>query len=191
MIWFTADTHFDHDKIILYAKRPWKTTEEMNEALIENWNGVVKKGDVVYHLGDFAFRRHGYFAERLHGSIVLVEGSHDNMTGRDKKAFTMVGPRHTVKANVEYGTPDIILSHYAMRVWPKSHYGTWHLYGHSHGNLPSLGLSFDVGIDPMGYLPVSLPQVALKMVDLQYDAQQDPRYTKVQTEGGYDVPRQT
>ena len=31
---------------------------------------------------------------------------------------------------------DIVLCHYAMRVWQKSHYGAWMLYGHSHGTLP-------------------------------------------------------
>ena len=30
----------------------------------------------------------------------------------------------------------VVLCHYAMRVWDRSHYGSWHLYGHSHGNLP-------------------------------------------------------
>ena len=36
-----------------------------------------------------------------------------------------------------------------MRVWNASHYGTWQLYGHSHGDLlddPAL-LSIDVGVD--------------------------------------------
>ena len=52
---FTSDTHFGHNNIIKFCKRPWKTTEEMNEALIERWNSVVKPDDIVFHLGDFAF----------------------------------------------------------------------------------------------------------------------------------------
>jgi hypothetical protein len=36
----------------------------------------------------------------------------------------------------DFGQP-IVLCHYAMRVWNRSHHGAWHLYGHSRGNLPA------------------------------------------------------
>jgi len=171
MNWFTSDTHFDHANILKYSSRPFVTVEEMNESLIINWNSVVRPGDVVYHLGDFAFRRHRYFAERLHGQIVLIEGSHDRMAAAEGKAFQQVGPRHTVK-----GEPDIILSHYAMRVWPRGHYGTWHLFGHSHGHLPPHGKSFDVGVDAWDMWPVSLDQVRVKMDTLITVGGVDNRY---------------
>jgi len=174
MIWFTSDTHFDHQNILKYTNRPWASVEDMNEGLIANWNAVVQKGDVVYHLGDFAFRRHAYFASRLNGHINLIEGSHDKMSGKDKKAFTILGPMHAVS-----GDPDIIICHYAMRVWPRSHYGTWHLYGHSHGTLPPHGYSFDVGVDAVWFSPVSWNQVALKIVDVEFEAPVDPRYPPI------------
>ena len=60
----------------------------------------------------------------------------------------------------------IVLCHYSMRKWNKSHYGSWHLYGHSHGNLPPLGLSFDVGVDTNDYYPYSLDDVSNKMKTL-------------------------
>lgn len=41
----------------------------------------------------------------------------------------------------------VVLSHYGSRVWNKSHRGSWLLYGHSHGSLPPLGKSVDVGVD--------------------------------------------
>lgn len=48
----------------------------------------------------------------------------------------------------------IIMSHYAMRVWNKSHHGSWMLFGHSHGSMPdykaedgSLYRTMDVGVD--------------------------------------------
>lgn len=159
MIWFTSDTHFDHANILKYTNRPFSSVDEMNDVLVSNWNFLVKPGDVVYHLGDFAFHRHAEFANRLSGNIVLVEGSHDRMSAKERKAFTWVGPRHDVKVDDH----EITLSHYAMRTWPKSHYGTWHLYGHSHGNLPPMGKSFDVGVDAWGLRPISIDQVKEKM----------------------------
>lgn len=48
-----------------------------------------------------------------------------------------------------------------MRVWNKSHYGAWMLYGHSHGSLiddPN-SLSFDVGVDCHNYKPFSFEEV--------------------------------
>jgi calcineurin-like phosphoesterase family protein len=173
MIWFTSDTHFDHANILKYTNRPWASVDEMNEGLIKNWNSVVRRGDVVYHLGDFAFRNHRIFAERLNGQIFLVEGSHDRMSSWDRKAFVCVGPQYIVK-----GEPDIILCHYAMRVWPRSHYGTWHLFGHSHGSLCNWGKSFDVGVDVMNYFPVSLETIKTRMESLSI--YQDSRYREIQ-----------
>ena len=75
---FTADTHFGHANIIKYCNRPFKDTDEMNEALIANWNNVVSEGDTVYHLGDFSFRGYHRYRNRLNGNIVLLQGNHDD-----------------------------------------------------------------------------------------------------------------
>ncbi|KKL95432.1 hypothetical protein LCGC14_1854620, partial [marine sediment metagenome] len=49
----------------------------------------------------------------------------------------------------------ITLCHYAMRVWDKSHFNSWQLYGHSHGTLNGIGKQYDVGVDANNFLPVS------------------------------------
>jgi len=61
----------------------------------------------------------------------------------------------------------IVLCHYAMKVWPKSHYNSWHLYGHSHGHIQNQGKSFDVGVDCNNFTPLSFEQVKEKMNLLQ------------------------
>ncbi len=53
MIYFTADTHFGHERTRVLHKRPFDNVEEMNRVLIENWNATISKNDTVYHLGDF------------------------------------------------------------------------------------------------------------------------------------------
>lgn len=42
-VFFTSDTHFNHANIIKFCERPFGSIEEMNEALIANWNRVVGK----------------------------------------------------------------------------------------------------------------------------------------------------
>ena len=45
MIWFTSDLHLGHRAVINFQDRPFGTVEEMNEALIKNWNFLVAKND--------------------------------------------------------------------------------------------------------------------------------------------------
>lgn len=89
--WFTSDTHFFHKNIIRYCKRPFSSVEEMNEVLIDNWNSVVKPGDLVYHLGDVAMGYNkGEFEKlwpRLNGSKRLIVGNHDNIPYLSRGAF--------------------------------------------------------------------------------------------------------
>lgn len=79
--YFTSDTHFFHQNIIQYCDRPFSSIEEMNEKLIENWNSVVGKNDIVWHLGDFCFGKKENILEvlpKLNGKINLVMGNHDH-----------------------------------------------------------------------------------------------------------------
>lgn len=63
----------------------------------------------------------------------------------------------------------LVLCHYAMRVWPSSHHGVGHLYGHSHNTLPLIpgAMSFDVGVDAWNYKPINLSQVKAEMKRLK------------------------
>ncbi len=77
---FISDTHFNHVNIIKYSKRPFPSVEEMNEAMITNWNNVVSHVDRVIHVGDFAMgpkKLIPAFVERLNGYKILVKGDND------------------------------------------------------------------------------------------------------------------
>ena len=76
-VFFTSDTHFGHKNLLKIGKgRPFDTIEEHDEALIENWNKVVKPNDLVYHLGDVAMatdaNRLREIFKRLKGNIHLI-----------------------------------------------------------------------------------------------------------------------
>ena len=170
MIYWTADTHFFHTKIIHYTNRPFSTVEEMNDVLINNINRVVSPSDTLYHLGDFAWRnaeciqnmRRAIICNNIH----LIYGNHDRVIRHNKnlqRLFTSVGDITEVLLSHQRR---IVLCHYGMRTWNAKFHGAWHLYGHSHDTLPEDdSLSFDVGVDcpEWNYTPISLDQIVSKM----------------------------
>lgn len=158
MIYFTADTHFGHKNIIKYCNRPFENIDQMDKVLIENWNARVSEQDIVYFLGDFCFGKPANYFMELNGLIRFIKGSHDPKIDAD-----YLFPLKTI---VDGEKKLIVLCHYAMRSWEKSHYGSWHLFGHHHGSLPSYGLSFDVGVDCWDYYPVSLEEISARMKTL-------------------------
>jgi len=161
-IWFSADHHFGHKNILHLGKgRPFKTIEEMEETMIENWNGVVQKNDIVYYLGDFAFKSQDWEVERLlqilNGQKILITGNHDAKVIRRSRTWTHVWDYHEIKIEGQ----KIVLSHYPFQEWNGSWKGSWHLHGHCHHNLkddPNLN-RIDVGVDGYNYTPISFEQV--------------------------------
>jgi calcineurin-like phosphoesterase family protein len=53
----------------------------------------------------------------------------------------------------------IVVCHYAMRAWAASHYSSWQLFGHSHGQLEPVGKQWDIGVDNNDFKPVSLEEI--------------------------------
>lgn len=151
--WFVSDTHFGHKNIIKYSNRPFNSVEEMDALMIQNWNKLVKPNDTVYHLGDFAFGKFEFVRDvirELNGKKHLILGNHDKII----REYTSIlaGAMSLLEGVCEYREVNvpgtlIVLAHYGHRVWNKSHRGSIHLYGHSHGTLPPLGKSVDVGVD--------------------------------------------
>lgn len=165
-VWFTADSHFDHAKILNYCNRPFDSVEEMNTALITNWNSVVKPGDRVYHLGDFSFK-HGKnndkIFKQLNGQKHLILGNHDNYRAMKDLGWNWIKEQFGLKIGKYY----IFLNHYPMRSWNRSFHGAPHLFGHVHGKMKPWGLSFDVGVDCWNYTPISLETVKQEINKLE------------------------
>jgi calcineurin-like phosphoesterase family protein len=155
MNFFTADTHFNHANIIKFCHRPFGDVLAMNETLIDNWNRVVKPSDTVYHLGDFGFGEFKYILDSLNGRIILLRGSHD----KDTLVYADRFERISSLLEIDLGGHHIVLCHYCLRVWSRSHFNSWHLYGHSHGRLEPIGKSWDVGVDNNNFAPVSYYQI--------------------------------
>jgi calcineurin-like phosphoesterase family protein len=160
MIFFTSDEHYGHANIIKYCGRPFKSIEEMDEELIRRHNSVVQKYDMVIHAGDFAMcsEKEAYkYIYRLTGQPLFLRGSHDKWLRKDAPASTLW--------EGEIEGQYIAICHYAMRVWPRSHYNSWQLYGHSHGKLEPIGKQWDIGVDNNNFTPVSFEQLKAIMLD--------------------------
>jgi calcineurin-like phosphoesterase family protein len=174
-IYFTSDTHFGHANIIRHCNRPFATVESMDAALLDAINQRVGPEDTLYHLGDFCFRSGDpdrYRAAMRCKHVVLILGNHDPRTkdGRPKEKFAGLfkDVRDLMRIEVEHEGVErtIVMCHYALRVWEKSHHGAWHLFGHSHGSLPDdpAALSWDVGVDANAFTPLSVEDIAAIMV---------------------------
>jgi len=147
-----ADEHYDHKNMIQYADRPFEDKEEMNEALIRNHNEVVTADDITIHAGDFTLRNKDFaqaIIKRLNGRHIFLKGSHDNWLYKDAPMIW--------EGNIN--GQFVVVCHYCMRTWGRSHYNSWHLFGHSHGKLDPIGKSWDVGVDNNNYYPVSFNKI--------------------------------
>lgn len=188
MIWFTADHHFGHANIIKYVNRPFSSVEEMDNTLINRWNDVVGPNDIVYHLGDFTLGTILDFeliVPNLYGKLKIVPGGHDHrwLNGFDPNDPYMITfhghpveilpPLHSLEFPSSGKYPNVIvLCHYPMLSWDRSHYGSTHLHGHTHGTIPdsvsddikippgqTKGDRMDIGVDRHKFKPVNLEEV--------------------------------
>jgi calcineurin-like phosphoesterase family protein len=170
-----------HRNIIGLCSRPFADIEEMEGEIIERHNAVVGPDDVIYDLGDFAYRCSPEHAaecvRRLNGRRTILWGNHDKPLRQavrrgllgdlvESGKVTFVGdpdPRFQTGLNVVIGSQRIILAHYAQRTWQGAFRGAWHLYGHSHGNLQPFGKSMDIGGDAWDFRPVSFEDIRARM----------------------------
>lgn len=175
-LFFTSDTHFGHKNIINFCKRPWNSVEEMDQALIDNWNSVVDKDATVFHLGDFAFatnRRWREIVEALNGKIYLIIGNHDETRyPGDKTMEIFKGVYSQLRITVE--NKKVYLNHYPFLCYGGTYRGdkdsVWQLFGHVHTCPNSSGADdnrmnykfpyqYDVGVDNNNYKPVNWNQI--------------------------------
>lgn len=113
-IWFTSDMHFGHRNIMRFCNRPFDSVEEMDEALINNWNAIVEEGDIVFNLGDFAYASNSRWKEileRLKGTHYLVLGNHDISRWPGDKVMTLfAGVEHQMLLDID--GRKVYLNHY-------------------------------------------------------------------------------
>lgn len=152
MLYITSDLHLFHKRIIEFApySRPYSSIEDMHTDIIKKWNRVVFNTDTTYILGDVSFGKPQETCDilsRLNGNKNLIIGNHDTKLLRSdifKSCFQSIKSYHDMKYNGEF----LVMCHYPMASWNRSHYGSIMLHGHLHSRPSGVsGRIKDVGMD--------------------------------------------
>lgn len=166
-IWFTSDPHYGHANIIKYCNRPFFSPEEMNEALIANWNSVVAPGHLVYVIGDLTM---GYkkdrmktIFDRLNGTKILIKGNHDHGKSIPVESFLLVDDRIQIEGE-DY---NFILVHDPAEASANHMDNQKYLCGHLHSSKDRRMYYnwIDVGVDANDFTPVSLTEILKRFDD--------------------------
>ena len=173
-VYFTSDTHFNHDKDFVYGSRGYKDRYEHNDALIAKINELVRPQDVLFHLGDFCLNitmpEFVQLIARINcNNIYYIWGNHNSCIRRQYEEtikdeyqrddicvypykigkITYLGDYKEVMVNGHL----IVLHHYPHQIWNQMQKFAWQLSGHSHYTNPTTQLEnvnnriLDVGWD--------------------------------------------
>jgi len=159
-----SDTHFGHLGVTQFLRadgtklRPWTTPEEMDEALVENWNKTVKPTDKVYHLGDVVINRKALITlGRLNGEKVLIKGNHDLFRLDEyTKYFKDIRGSHKLG--------EFILSHIPIHPDSLARWTTGNIHGHLHDGRVMLNGEIDkryicVSVEHINYTPIPFEEI--------------------------------
>lgn len=170
MIFIGSDFHFSHANVISYCNRPWKTVDEMNEAMVKIWNETVGPEDTIYVVGDFSLSPKAVetYLPRLNGEKHLILGNHDapfpkklgakqQKTENMRNRYFAAGFKTlTLDRFLKLGEHEVHLCHFpfAGNTSDKRYLdhrpenvGQILLSGHSHAYYRKLGKNIDVGFD--------------------------------------------
>lgn len=168
MNFYIADPHFGHDAIRRLCNRPFASIEEMDEAIIRDWNSRVTDNDDVYILGDFSYRSKDpiTYLKRLKGRKHLFIGNHDKQNLKNpefRKQFVEIKDMGIVN---DHGIK-IFCCHYPLVEWDGYYNDVLHFYGHIHNNMKnktnqyiaSEPNAYNVGVDVIGLGPRTLREI--------------------------------
>ena len=161
---FISDPHFGHKNIITFRKddgsllRPFSSVEEMDEFMVDKWNGRVRPHDRIYVLGDVAINRKALsILDRLNGRKVLIKGNHDIFKlkeytpyFKDIRAYKIL-PKH-----------GIICSHIPIHPESLNRWKT-NLHGHLHSKTLEDTRYLNVCMEQLNYTPISLEEILVKL----------------------------
>ena len=132
--YYIGDMHLGHTGVINMDGRPFASIEEMDKALIDNWNKRVTNKDTVYIIGDLSMRgakTATEYLKQLNGKKVLIKGNHDRLNKDIEKYYLEITPYK----EIHEGGQRIILCHFPIMFFNRQHSGAIMLYAHVHNTI--------------------------------------------------------
>lgn len=181
MIYFASDLHFGHDNIRTWESENrghYNSVEEMDADMVNQWNNMISNDDIVYYLGDFAFKSKkqdiiGYLEKLNFKKLICVYGNHDNKSFRDAiKQFKNIEGKWADRLKVDGKI--LYLSHFPMTIGERQ--GLWSLHGHLHSTeSPNPNYQINVGYDYTEQIAMSMEEV-LRATEYLEDTKRGMRY---------------
>lgn len=166
-IWLISDHHFGHANALTFLRndgvtrmRPeFDTVEQMDEAMIERWNSVVKTGDKIYHLGDICFNSKTIdrVLPQLNGTKRLCLGNHD------LEVPTLVKHIKKIMLWRLFKDEGFICSHIPLRPEQFRQKVVLNVHGHLHEKIIDDPRYFNVCVENHEYTPIHMDVVLQKV----------------------------
>lgn len=170
-IFFTADTHFGHEKAINYVHegkkiRPWSSTKEQDDLLIARWNERITDQDTVYHVGDVYDEGMSDVMERLKGNKILIRGNLDTgPTEEYQQYFSEVYNNHHI---IELEKKKILLSHYYVtKEELDENKCSINIHGHLHADCVQDPRYFCVSLERTNFYPITSDELLMQLRENQ------------------------
>lgn len=152
-IYIISDPHFHHKNMAI--KRGFSCAEEQDELIVSNWNRVVKKGDVVYILGDITMGKRNYtILDQLKGYKKVVLGNHD----MGYHVRTLLEHVNSVSGMINY-KKEVILTHCPIHPSQLEHRFAVNIHGHVHENSLNDPRYVNVSCEVINYTPVLIDKI--------------------------------
>lgn len=152
-IFVIADLHLGHNNILkFYPDRcPYETIEEHDAWIVNQWNSVVDKRDVVYILGDVAFKKESLkILKKMKGQKFLVRGNHDKLS-------TQTYLDYFVQIYGGFKKKNVWLTHIPMH--SNSLNGLLNVHGHVHKNTIDDDRYINVSVEVVNGIPQKLEDI--------------------------------
>lgn len=151
---FISDLHLGHKSILDFSpQRGGTNIEEHDEWIIQQWNSVVQKCDMVYVLGDVAFNADALKkVKRLRGQKNLIRGNHDTCGTRTYLEY-FCGIYGLIKKHGYW------MSH--APIHPDELRGRKNIHGHTHSHCIQLHKEsyINVCVEQLNGVPISLEEI--------------------------------
>lgn len=153
-VFFISDLHLGHENMAI--KRGFSCADEMNQYIIDKWNSVIDKRDMVYILGDLTMekKRDYPLLNILKGEKTVILGNHD----RRQDVTEMLKYVTNVAGMMNYKSK-IILTHYPIHPCELDYRYSYNIHGHVHENSLEDKRYINVSCEVVDYTPKLLAEL--------------------------------